>query len=155
MTLLTPSAAITIGARSSRPSRVRSVTPSASCRACAMAAGASSSAPASTRQRRQQVIELDAPDQQDRRGRASASGTRRPDGPSRYRLETGCVGIRRSASGSQGNRDSTRVLIPPPHGFCRGSAIALDDEHAHAGARQAQRGGRARGARARDDDVGS
>ena len=55
-------------------------------------------------------------------GRRSASRNTSPDGPSRYRLETGWVGIRRSGSGSHGKRVSTRVLMPPPHGFCRGSA---------------------------------
>ena len=61
--------------------------------------------------------------------------------------------MRSSAAGSHGNRDSTRVLMPPPHGFCRGSAIALDDQHANAGAREATRRGGAGRTGARDDDV--
>ena len=61
--------------------------------------------------------------------------------------------MRGSAAGSQGNRESTRVLMPPPHGFCRGSANALDDQHANAGARETQRRRRPGGAGAGDDDV--
>ena len=70
MTLLTPSAAMTIGARSSRPSRVRSVTPSASCaRLRDRRPAPAARRPASMRQRREQVVEFDAPDQED--GRAA------------------------------------------------------------------------------------
>ena len=82
ITLLTPSAAMTIGARSSRPSRVRSVTPSASCARLRDRRRA----PAARRPPRrasddEQVIELDAADQEHGRPASTACGTRRPTGP--------------------------------------------------------------------------
>ncbi len=154
ITLLTPSAAITIGARSSRPSRVRQRHALGVLSRLGDRGRRQHARAGLDRQLHEQVIELDAADQDDRRPVRSACGTHRPTALRDRGSRPGACGIAASASGSHGKRDEHARADAAAARFLPRQREAFDDQHAHACARQTQRRGGARGTRAGDDDVG-